>query len=296
MWFKVGVLFVLSYLVIGNSAGYSQSNLVKGKVLDAEMNSPLPGANVFLKGNATIGATTDLDGNFIIKIPAGDQILIFSYLGFKDLEKEIKGENDENGSLLIKMESDAVMGQEVVITGQLLGQAKAINQQLSAESIANIVSSDRIQELPDVNAAEAIARLPGVAINRSGGEGTKIVIRGLEPKFNAITVNGVRMPANSANDRSVDLSLISPEMLDGIEVFKSPLPDMDGEAVGGTVNLKLRKAPAGLKMLGKLLGGYNDLNNDLRDYKGVFQISDRVLNKNLGIVAQGSAERFNRGG
>jgi TonB-dependent receptor len=188
------------------------------------------------------------------------------------------------------------MGQEVVITGQLLGQAKAINQQLSAESIANIVSSDRIQELPDVNAAEAIARLPGVAINRSGGEGTKIVIRGLEPKFNAITVNGVRMPANSANDRSVDLSLISPEMLDGIEVFKSPLPDMDGEAIGGTVNLKLRKAPAGLKMLGKLLGGYNNLNNDLKDYKGVFQVSDRVFNKNLGIVAQGSAERFNRGG
>lgn len=93
MWFKVGVLFVLSYLVIGNSAGYSQSNLVKGKVLDAEMNSPLPGANVFLKGNATIGATTDLDGNFIIKIPGGDQILIFSYLAFKYLEKEIKGES-----------------------------------------------------------------------------------------------------------------------------------------------------------------------------------------------------------
>ena len=296
MWFKVGVLFVLFYLVIGNISGYSQNNLVKGKVLDAEMNSPLPGANVFLKGNSTIGATTDLDGNFLIKIPAGDQILVFSYLGFKDLEKEIKGGKDENITLVIKMESDAVMGQEVVITGQLLGQAKAINQQLSAESIANIVSSDRIQELPDVNAAEAIARLPGVAINRSGGEGTKIVIRGLEPKFNAITVNGVRMPANSANDRSVDLSLISPEMLDGIEVFKSPLPDMDGEAIGGTVNLKLRKAPSGLKMLGKLLGGYNDLNNDLKDYKGVFQVSDRVFNKNLGIVAQGSAERFNRGG
>jgi hypothetical protein len=210
MWFKVGVLFVLLFLVVGNNQAFSQNNLVKGKVLDAEMNSPLPGANVYLKGNSNIGATTDLDGNFLIKIPAGDQILVFSYLGFKDLEKEIKGGKDENNiSLVIKMESDAVMGQEVVITGQLLGQAKAINQQLSAESIANIVSSDRIQELPDVNAAEAIARLPGVAINRSGGEGTKIVIRGLEPKFNAITVNGVRMPANSANDRSVDLSLIS---------------------------------------------------------------------------------------
>ena len=83
MWFKVGVLFVLFYLVIGNISGYSQNNLVKGKVLDTEMNSPLPGANVFLKGNSTIGATTDLDGNFLIKIPSGDQILVFSLNCFK---------------------------------------------------------------------------------------------------------------------------------------------------------------------------------------------------------------------
>ncbi|HHH50498.1 MAG TPA: TonB-dependent receptor, partial [Saprospiraceae bacterium] len=190
----------------------------------------------------------------------------------------------------------AILGKEVIVTGQLLGQAKAINQQLNSESIANIVSADRIQELPDVNAAEAISRLPGVAINRSGGEGQKVVIRGMSPKFAAITVNGVRLPSNSSNDRSVDLSLLSPEMLDGIEVFKSPLPDMDAESVGGTVNLRLRKAAKDLKFLAKILGGYNQLNNDYGDYKGVLQGSKRCLNNKLGIVAQGSIEQFNRGG
>jgi TonB-dependent receptor len=118
----------------------------------------------------------------------------------------------------------------------------------------------------------------------------------MAPKFAAITVNGIRMPSNSSTDRSVDLSLISPELLDGIEVFKTPLPDMDAEAVGGTVNLRLRKAPRKLKFLVKGLGGFNDLNNDYRDYKGVVQASNRIFKDKLGFVAQASVERFNRGG
>ena len=61
-------------------------------------------------------------------------------------------------------------------------------------------------------------------------------------------------PPISSTDRSVDLSLISPELLDGIEVFKSPLPDMDAEAIGGTVNLRLRKARKELNVLARMLG------------------------------------------
>ena len=197
--------------------------------------------------------------------------------------------------ITIYMVPDALTTEEVVISSQALGQTKAINQQLNSDAIANIVSADRIQELPDVNAAEAIARLPGIAINRNGGEGQKIVIRGLEPKFASININGVSLPSNASTDRSVDLSLISPELLDGIEVFKSPLPDMDAEAVGGTVNLKLRKAPKRFRMLVKGLGGYNALNDDVRDYKGIFQISNRVLDDKVGIVFQSGLERFNRG-
>ena len=118
----------------------------------------------------------------------------------------------------------------------------------------------------------------------------------MAPKFAAITINGIRMPSNSGTDRSVDLSLISPELLDGIEVYKSPLPDMDAEAVGGTVNLKLRKAPKDFKLMTKVLGGFNDLNKDYQDYKAVMQVSKRIFNDKVGVVTQGSVERFNRGG
>ncbi|HKK73488.1 MAG TPA: TonB-dependent receptor [Saprospiraceae bacterium] len=284
-------------LLLASVSMNAQTAIVSGKVLDADGGSTLPGANVFLKANTGYGTITDIDGNFnLTGVPVGEQVIVVSYLGYETKEVTVQLEQGERSVIDVNLSPSSIMGQEVVVSAQLLGQAKAINQQLNSESIANIVSADRIQELPDVNAAEAIARLPGVSVNRSGGEGQKVVIRGVEPKFNAITVNGVRLPSNSSTDRSVDLSLISPELLDGIEVFKSPLPDMDAEAIGGTVNLKLRKAPKDFRLLTRAFGGYNNLNNYYGDYKGLVQVSDRIFKDKLGFVAQGNVERFNRGG
>ena len=84
-------------------------------------------------------------------------------------------------------------GEQITVTAQAEGQMAAINQQLSARTITNVVSSARIQELPDANAAESVGKLPGVAILRSGGEGNKVIIRGLSPQYNNIKINGVKM-------------------------------------------------------------------------------------------------------
>ncbi len=288
----LALLFTLSA-----SSLLAQTGIVTGTVVDGNDKLPLPGANVFLKDNISIGTVTDLDGKFLISgVPAGEQILEVSFVSYETEEIPVTVQAGGSTNIDVSMSLASIMGQEVIVTAQMLGQAKAINQQLNSETLVNIVSADRIQELPDVNAAEAISRLPGIAINRSGGEGQKVVIRGMEPKFAAITVNGVRMPSNSGSDRSVDLSLISPEMLDGIEVFKAPLPDMDADAVGGTVNLRLRKAPKELKVMAKALGGFNALNEDWQDHKGILQVSKRIFDNKLGMVAQGSLERFNRGG
>lgn len=293
---KKSPLFILSFIIFGIVQLLGQTGIIKGVITDATEGSTLPGATIFIEGT-TIGTVTDVDGVYVINgIPVGNQTVSISFLGFEAKTVTIDIKAGQTIEINEALGTAAVLGEEIIVTGQLLGQAKAINRQLNSESIANIVSADKIQELPDVNAAEAIARLPGIAINRSGGEGQKVVIRGMEPKFAAITVNGVRLPASSATDRSVDLSLLSPEMLDGIEVYKSPLPDMDAESLGGTVNLSLRRAPKELKLLAKALGGYNELNEYLGDYKFVLQGSKRFLDNRLGVVAQGSIERFNRGG
>ncbi|MEO0474101.1 MAG: carboxypeptidase-like regulatory domain-containing protein, partial [Bacteroidota bacterium] len=285
------ILLLLAQL----SVSLGQNAVLSGKITDGE--EALVGASVYLQEQLNLGTTSDLNGEFRLNsISPGTYTIIFTYIGYEKASRQVELKAGEENRIEVVMVPTGFTGEEVVISAQRRGQTQAINQQLSSDKIANIVSADRIQELPDVNAAEAIGRLPGVALSRSGGEGQKVVIRGLEPKFSAITINGVRLPSNSGTDRSVDLSLIAPELLDGIEVFKSPLPDMDAEAIGGTVNLRIKKAPERRKILVRGLGGYNDLANQFRDYKGVVQLSQRFFQKKLGVIAQASAERFNRSG
>ena len=78
----------------------------------------------------------------------------------------------------------AIEGEIAIVTAQAFGQRAAINQQLASNSVVNIVSAEKIEELPDATAAEAIGRLPGVSLKRSSGEANKVVIRGLSPKYN----------------------------------------------------------------------------------------------------------------
>ncbi|MBL0025211.1 MAG: TonB-dependent receptor plug domain-containing protein [Saprospiraceae bacterium] len=242
--FLFGILFSMSSIIMTGQTGY-----ITGTIYDSDGKTTLPVANIYLKDAINVGTFSDLDGTYLFKnLKVGTYTIIYSYTGFEN--QEVSLEIFENQATVkdIVMQPMAILGKEVIITAQALGQAKAINQQRNSDAIANIVSADKIKELPDVNAAEAISRLPGVAINRNGGEGSKVVVRGLDPKFTAISINGVRLPATGGSDRSVDLSLISPELLSGIELFKSPTPDMDGDALGGSINLNILKAPKARKI------------------------------------------------
>ncbi|OAV43133.1 TonB-dependent receptor [Lewinella sp. 4G2] len=288
---------VLSLLILGGGALFAQTGSVSGTVFDSDGSTTLPGASVYLKNNPSVGAATDIDGAYLLnKVPVGTQVITVSYTGYANYDLTVEVKADANTEANATLSSAVYSGETVIVTAQALGQAKAINQQLNSDAIANFVSADKIKELPDVNAAEAISRLPGVAINRSGGEGSTVVVRGLDPKFTAISINGVRLPSTSGTDRSVNLSLISPELLSGIELFKSPTADMDGDAIGGSINLNIIKAPKERKASIKVLGGYNDITGTAQDYKATASLSQRVLKGKLGITATANVERFNRSG
>lgn len=267
---------------------------IVGRITDAETGDALIGANVIIQGTA-IGAATDVEGRYVIpSAPAGRQILQVTYLGYDPVTREVVVPAD--GELVQDFELSwrTVQGQEIIITAQASGQMAAINQQLTSNTITNIVSADRIQELPDVNAAESIGRLPGVSIQRSGGEANRVSIRGLSPKYNTVTVNGVRLPATGGNDRSVDLSLISSSMLDGIEVMKAITPDKDADAIGGSVDLRLREAPDRLMIDVLAQGGYNKLQSYYGNYKFVASASNRFFGGRLGVIAGFNTDEYDR--
>lgn len=271
----------------------AQSSRIFGTVVDASTGEPLPGANVALAGTST-GAAADLNGRYVIRpVPLGELTLVASYVGYRRQQLTVTV-GEEPLELHIQLVWEGGIGEDVVVTAQAAGQISAINQQLQANTITNIVSRDRIQELPDVNAAESIGRLPGVSIERSGGEANKVAIRGLSPKYNTVTVNGIRVPSTDGQDRSVDLSLISSNMLDGIEVMKAITPDKDGDAVGGSVDLKLREAPERLLVDVLLQGGYNEVQRVYSNYKFAGSVGNRFFGSRLGVIASMNLDEYDR--
>lgn len=289
-YFLILSLIALSSIIINGQ----ETGKIAGKVTDASNNEPLFGANVFVQ-NTSLGAATDFEGNYeIINLAPGKYNIVFSYLGYKRKTAEINIIADRKLEFNTQLELETITSEEVVVTGLLQGQAAAINQQVNSNTIVNVVSKDKIEELPDANVAESIGRLPGISLQRNAGEGSKVVVRGLSPKFNSITVNGERIPATDANDRSVDLSMISQDILSGIEVYKALTPDKDADAIGGSINLVTKSAPEGLRYSVLAQGGYNHHESDFGQYKASLGISNRFFDNKLGVLATGSAQRANR--
>jgi TonB-dependent receptor len=288
-----------------------ETGSLTGKIFDKSSKDGLPGANILLK-ETNIGTATDLDGKFLLRnVPAGKQTFVVTYIGYEPQTVEVTIFANKTVEQDFGLSVKAVVGEEVVITAQAQGQLEAINQQLSSDKIANIVSETRIQELPDFNVAASLGRLPGISTLQSSGEANKVVIRGLSPKYNAIEVDGIRLSATGSsnmgltsnpdtytpgvsNDRSVDLTMISPYMVRMIAVYKSLTPDMNANSIGGTVNMELREAPSGFHYDVLAQGGYTQKSNTYDNYRFVVSGSDRFFDDQLGVYALLNAESYDR--
>lgn len=138
--------------------------------------------------------------------------------------------------------------QDIVVIAQR--QAKtARDEQRSAPNLVNIQSAETIAKYPDLNAAEAISRIPGVALSIDTSEGRFVNIRGLDGNFNGATFGGVVLlntqPGgtyfNSAA-RAVEFDTVPIGAIDRIVVTKTGLPEHDAEGIGGTIELTPRTA------------------------------------------------------
>jgi len=288
------VIVALLGLLVSQSLFAQGSGSIKGRVADKETGEALIGANVVIQ-STVIGVATDIDGRFLLRsVPPGTYTLRASYIGYIAVNLQVTVNTDQTTEIDFPLVARAITGETFVVTGQARGQMSAVNQQLASNTISNIVAADRIKELPDVNAAESIGRLPGVSIDRWGGEATAVAIRGLSPKYNTVTVNGVALPATNNNDRSVDLSLVSSNLLDGIELKKANTPDMDADALGGTVDLRLKEAPEAFQVNAMVQGGYNQIQKYAGNYNFNINASDRFLGGDLGVIAGINADRYNR--
>lgn len=307
---QVAGLTVLTFILTAFSL-QAQKGTVKGVVTDAQTGEALVGANVVLSGNNAVGAATNLDGEYTINgVPAGTVTLVARYIGYEQVERTVTVESNQTITVDFELGAQTIEGEEVVVSAQREGQVQAINQQLSSDQIVNVVSEAKISEMPDFNAAQAIGRLPGVSTQKSAGEANKVVIRGMSPEFNSIQIEGTRLSstgssemglssdpnagANLNNDRSVDLSMVSPYMVRMISVYKSLTPDMNANTIGGAVNMELRKAPADPHWSAMYQQGYMAKSNTIGNYRAVLSGSNRFFDDKLGVYALANVESYDR--
>ncbi len=307
---RYSVFLSLLLIFVFQAGIFAQSGTIRGQVIDNETRAPLAGANIIIQGTS-LGAATDLNGHYVVRnVPAGSVTIVISYIGYDRITMEITVTANRIIEQDFALRSTLIEGETIVITAQGEGQVSAIQQQIASNKIVNIVSEARIQELPDFNAAQAIARLPGISTLKSSGEDNKVVIRGLAPQFNAIEVGGVKLGAtgstqigatsqggtagNVSSDRSVDLSLITPYMIKSISLYKAITPDMNANVIGGLVNIELREAPSGFR--GDVLwqSGYTQKSGQYGNYRTVVSASNRFFNDRLGAYVLLNAESYDR--
>lgn len=280
---------ILAVILISTTA-FAQGTL-RGVVTDSLTKEALPGANVFLVGTA-LGSATDLEGAYRIdRIPEGEYTLRVSYIGYQTKAIKVNIQNNVTAVVNAALASDAIELGTVVVTGQAEGQVAAINQQITSNTIINVVSEEKIQELPDANAAESIGRLPGVSLIRSGGEANRVILRGLDAKFTTVTIDGVKIAPTDSTSRGVDLSMLSQSSLAGIELYKALTPDKDGDALAGSINLVTKKAPETRSLKADFKGDYNKLMQSANQYDLSFHYGERFLNNFLGVQLAGNLEK-----
>ncbi|MFH0989407.1 MAG: TonB-dependent receptor [bacterium] len=235
---------VFSCLLILPQTVLAQANgQIYGRVSDADTKEYLPGANVRLQGTS-IGAATNKDGDYrLSNLSPGSYELVVSYIGYVSQSINIK----VDGSNLkvrqnVALKAGAVEMAVVEITGLRKGQTKAINIQKTSDNILSVVSQEQMVQLPDLNTAEILQRISGISIVRDQGEGRYVQIRGTDARLTSISVNGERIVAPDPGERFVGMDVISASQAASIEVVKAITPDLDADAIGGSVNIKTKSA------------------------------------------------------
>lgn len=180
----------------------------------------------------------------------------------------------------------------VQVTGQGASLRGALDKQRAALGVVSVVHADAIGQLPDNNAAEALARLPGVSVERDQGEGRFIRVRGLGPDYNQVTINGATVPASEAARRAPGLDVVPAGLIRSLEVTKTLTPEQDANSIGGSVAVNTLSA---FDLPGRLfsveLGANHDANAGKTRPRGALSFADRFAGGRLGVALALSADR-----
>ena len=256
--------------------------VMRGRVVDTQ-NQVLPGATVMIESLHT-GVVRDVNGYYTLaNLKPGTYKVKVTYVGYepKTITLTVSPDKTEVHDFIL---SDGIELQNVEVKGAFHGQRRAINQQKNNFNLTNVVSADQIGKFPDSNIGDALKRINGINVQYDQGEARFGQVRGTSPDLSSVSINGNRIPSAESDARNVQLDLIPADMIQTIEVNKVVTADMDGDAIGGAINLVTKNTPY-RQIFNVTAGtGYNWISNKLQLNLGA-TYGNRFFNNKLGLMA-----------
>lgn len=262
--------FVILLLVCLSQLSLANDSVIRGTIIDDISTEPMFAANVGVVGS-NIGASTDFDGNFELKIEPGVYTLWFTFIGYQTLQiHDVTVKANEVTNLeTIRLKSSAIAIDVVTITAETVKNTETALLTIKKKSVNVIdgISSQNFKKMGDGNAAAAVVRVPGVSVQ--GGK--YVYVRGLGDRYTKTTFNGLDIPGLDPDRNSLQVDIFPTNILDNIIVSKSFTADLPADFSGGVVDINIKSFPETKSLKGSTSISYNnnvDLNSNFLTYHG----------------------------
>ena len=280
---------------VSPAADVSGKGVIAGRVVDSS-GAVLQGAQVRLQP-MELTATTDTQGEFsFTNLAPGSYKVQVSYVGFDTFQADVQVTAGQIQRIDAHMQIGSVSEQVIVTAERPHGEVESINRTRAADNILQVLPAEVITSLPNANVADALGRLPSVTLERIEGEGVYIQVRGTEPRLTNVTVDGITIPSPEPTVRQIRLDVIPADLVESVEINKTLAPNIDGDGIGGSVNLKTKTAgefPT-FNLFG--LGGYNPIMGGRANTQEGGTIGHRFgREKKLGLLFGGTYDYNGRG-
>ena len=289
------VLLWVVLLAVGSALAQTQRGAISGRVADPA-GAVLHGARLTFQPD--LGTViSDREGTFFVRdVPPGTYSVTVSFVGFSDSTSSITVAAGQTARLDSVLKVASKNEEVLVLAERPHGDAEAINRERTADNILQVLPQEVIESLPNANVADAVGRLPSVTLERDEGEGKYVQIRGTEPRLSNLTIDGINVPSPEAGVRQVKLDTIPSDVVESVEINKTLQANMDGDGIGGSVNVRTKTAGEQPTLTVNGLGGYTPILGG----RGIDQFGATAgmrfgAQKRLGVLFGGTYDYNGRG-
>src|SRR5436309_959385 len=230
-----------SLWLIPAAQAQSGKGAIAGHVTDSSGGALIGAQAVVQPGGVNVAS--DGRGQFFVNdLDPGSYTVTVTYVGFEPFTQTLDVTAGRAASVDAKLEVESVSLKVLVTAERASGEAEAINREITADNIVQVLPADVIRSLPNANMADALGRLPSVTIKRDEGEGKYVQVRGTEPRLTNTTIDGINVPSPESGVRQIKFDAIPADIVESVEINKTLQANMDGDGIGGSVNLVTKTA------------------------------------------------------